>query len=267
MNRHVKLYPSHGPLLAKPESPQPSISQVVKKIPELSIPVIPMARTQLEELVKNLDAELVLDVVSKKMFDNFSMWALESKKLSNIQEKGLKRLTKLLDDMEVVMGELKKVVDSCITDTKLADNATPLMLGEHLQAALNLHEGPWYLEQPKHIPEEYQKLLGVQSLVVMSPRSDSITNLLHGDEDNSNSMMSTSSDREQSVGAQIILERNLEMDEDTQDGSVKKSADSEFEDSNKPDSVESGDGEEEEEEFDENSNQSTSNHQSVESRV
>ena len=42
-----------------------------------TMPIIPMARTQLEELVKNLDAELVLDVVSKKMFDNFSMWDLQ----------------------------------------------------------------------------------------------------------------------------------------------------------------------------------------------
>ena len=42
-----------------------------------TMPIIPMARTQLEELVKNLDAELVLDVVSKKMFDNFSIWDLQ----------------------------------------------------------------------------------------------------------------------------------------------------------------------------------------------
>ena len=40
-------------------------------------PIVHLARTQLEDLVKNLDAELVLDCVSKKMFDNFSMWDLQ----------------------------------------------------------------------------------------------------------------------------------------------------------------------------------------------
>jgi len=45
--------------------------------------------------VKNLDAELVLDVVSKKMFDNFSMWQLHLKKMAVGKEKGLKVVDKL----------------------------------------------------------------------------------------------------------------------------------------------------------------------------
>ena len=67
-----------------------------------TMPIIPMARTQLEELVKNLDAELVLDVVSKKMFDNFSMWDLQMKKASKSSDKGLKVLDNLFEDTEKV---------------------------------------------------------------------------------------------------------------------------------------------------------------------
>ena len=108
MKKHVKLFPNHGPSpeslypslapqghstvgsgpLAPPPPPPPSMMVSGKKMPpssaEFPLPIMTMARTQLEELVKNLDAELVLDVVSKKMFDNFSLWQLESKKLSSM---------------------------------------------------------------------------------------------------------------------------------------------------------------------------------------
>ena len=107
MKKHVKLFPNHGPSpeslypslapqgpctdgggpLAPPPPPPPSMLSGKKMPPssaEFPLPIMTMARTQLEELVKNLDAELVLDVVSKKMFDNFSLWQLESKKLSSM---------------------------------------------------------------------------------------------------------------------------------------------------------------------------------------
>ena len=107
MKKHVKLFPNHGPSpeslypslapqvhnnagagpLAPPPPPAPSVVSGKKMPPssaEFPLPIMTMARTQLEELVKNLDAELVLDVVSKKMFDNFSLWQLESKKLSSM---------------------------------------------------------------------------------------------------------------------------------------------------------------------------------------
>ena len=61
-----------------------SLNSAVKtEVPEQKMPaplfqpIVHLARTQLEDLVKNLDAELVLDCVSKKMFDNFSMWDLQ----------------------------------------------------------------------------------------------------------------------------------------------------------------------------------------------
>ena len=88
-------------------------------------PIVHLARTQLEDLVKNLDAELVLDCVSKKMFDNFSMWDLQLKKMQLNKEKGLKRLEVMLEDMENVLVELKKMVDNCLTHTKLCDNPPP----------------------------------------------------------------------------------------------------------------------------------------------
>ena len=108
MKKHVKLFPNHGPspeslypslapqvqitagggpLAPPPPPPAPSVVSSKKMPPssaEFPLPIMTMARTQLEELVKNLDAELVLDVVSKKMFDNFSLWQLESKKLSSM---------------------------------------------------------------------------------------------------------------------------------------------------------------------------------------
>lgn len=113
MAKHIKAFPTHGPC----EEPDEDSS---KKMPaSLSMPIIPLARTQLEELVKNLDAELVLDCVSKKMFDNFSMWDLQLKKMQLNKEKGLKRLEVLLQDMESVLGELKKMVDNCLTHTKV----------------------------------------------------------------------------------------------------------------------------------------------------
>ena len=107
---------------------------VSKKMPaSLSMPIIPLARTQLEDLVKNLDAELVLDCVSKKMFDNFSMWDLQLKKMQLNKEKGLKRLEVMLEDMENILVELKKMVDNCLTHTKLCDTPAPsVTLGEAL---------------------------------------------------------------------------------------------------------------------------------------
>lgn len=88
-------------------------------------PIVHLARTQLEDLVKNLDAELVLDCVSKKMFDNFSMWDLQLKKMQLNKEKGLKRLEVMLEDMENGLVELKKMVDNCLTHTNLCDNPPP----------------------------------------------------------------------------------------------------------------------------------------------
>jgi hypothetical protein len=101
-------------------------TEVPKKMPApLFQPIVHLARTQLEDLVKNLDAELVLDCVSKKMFDNFSMWDLQLKKMQLNKEKGLKRLEVMLEDMENVLVELKKMVDNCLTHTKLCDNPPP----------------------------------------------------------------------------------------------------------------------------------------------
>jgi hypothetical protein len=84
--------------------------------------------------VKNLDAELVLDVVSKKMFDNFSMWQLQLKKMSLSRDKGLKVIDRLFQDTDNVLSELKKLVDNCLTDTKLCDDPCPsINMGEYLQ--------------------------------------------------------------------------------------------------------------------------------------
>ena len=87
--------------------------------------------------VKNLDAELVLDVVAKKMFDNFSMWQLQLKKMSQCKEKGLKVIDQLFQDTENVLAELKKLIDNCLTDTKLCDDPCPsINMGEYLQVHL-----------------------------------------------------------------------------------------------------------------------------------
>ena len=61
------------------------------------------------------------------------------------------------------------------------------------QLALNGHDGAWYLEKPNHIPESYHKPLGIEPLIA-SPRSES-NDVLHVDDDNSNSMMSANSDQ------------------------------------------------------------------------
>ena len=104
MHRHMKAHPGHGPppesgsdpTPPETENPSPTATSppsAGKKISpsSLSMPIIPLARNQLEELVKNLDAELVLDVVSKKMFDNFSMWELQLKKMQLNKDSGLNR--------------------------------------------------------------------------------------------------------------------------------------------------------------------------------
>ena len=85
------------------------------------------------------------------------------------------------------------------------------------------HDGPWYLEKTNHIPEIYHKPLGLEPLMV-SPRSESndVTSvILHPDDDNSNSMMSGTSEpprqmvlkMEKNLGARSRLE---DMDDDTQ---------------------------------------------------
>ena len=235
MARHMKAYPTHGPIEdpndptipqsgseAVTTSPVVTTTQGKKISPSsLAMPIIPLARTQLEELVKNLDAELVLDCVSKKMFDNFSMWDLQLKKMQLNKEKGLKRLEVMLKDMENVMVELKKMVDNCLTHTKLCDKPSPsVTVGEHLQLALNSHDGEMYLEQPNHIPEEYHKYFGIQP-IISSPRSESNTMVTNPDDD-SNSMMSDKDG--QGLGAQMVLEENLgcrEREDEDEDSNSK----------------------------------------------
>ncbi len=228
----MKAYPTHGPCEDDLNSISVTSSEDNKKrmSASLSMPIIPLARTQLEELVKNLDAELVLDCVSKKMFDNFSMWDLQLKKMQLNKEKGLKRLEVMLKDMENVLSELKKMVDNCLTHTKLCDNPGPsVTLGEHLQLALNSHDGPMFLEQANHVPEEYHKYFGIQP-IISSPRSESNTLVTNPEDDeNSNSMMSANSEKE-GLGAQMVLEQNLGVcgrdddEEDEDSNSTKKRA-------------------------------------------
>ena len=100
--------------------------------------------------------------------------------------------------------------------------------------ALNSHDGPLYLEQPNHIPEEYHKYFGIQPMIssprsefqpmISSPRSESNT-LATNDDENSNSMMSANSEKE-GLGAQMVLEQNLgvcpEDEEDSNSNSKKQ---------------------------------------------
>ena len=82
------------------------------------------------------------------------------------------------------------------------------ILGDHLQLALNSHDGSMFLEQPNHIPEEYHKYFGIQP-IISSPRSESNTLVTNPEDDeNSNSMMSANSEKE-GLGAQMVLEQNL----------------------------------------------------------
>ena len=79
-----------------------------------------------------------------------------------------------MDDVDRLLGEVNRLVDNSLCDMKLCadDKAHKVLLGENVQAALNMHEGPWYMEQPKHVPPEFHRILGIQPSVV-SPRSDS----------------------------------------------------------------------------------------------
>jgi len=50
------------------------------------------------------------------------------------KDKGLKVLDRLFHDTEKVLSELKKMVDNCLTDTKLCDDPCPsIAMGEYLQ--------------------------------------------------------------------------------------------------------------------------------------
>ena len=72
-------------------------------------------------------------------------------------------MVKLFEDLESMLGSVKRVVDHCLTDAKLFDHSMNgseppgVIFGEHMQGALGLHEGPWYMEPTKLIPEEFQK--------------------------------------------------------------------------------------------------------------
>ena len=58
---------------------------------------------------------------------------VQLKKMQLNKEKGLKRLEVMLEDMENVLVELKKMVDNCLTHTKLCDNPPPsVTLGKNL---------------------------------------------------------------------------------------------------------------------------------------
>ena len=119
------------------------------------------------------------------------------------------------------------------------------LLGEHLQLALNAHDGPMFLEQANHIPEEFHKYFGIEPLI-SSPRSESNTLVTNPDEDdNSNSIISVTSDKDThtgsnvGLGAQMVLEQNLgaldeDMDEEEhdQEGKSKQRHPSSLQDSN-----------------------------------
>uniref|UniRef100_A0A0K2TK47 Putative LOC100900174 [Metaseiulus occidentalis] n=1 Tax=Lepeophtheirus salmonis TaxID=72036 RepID=A0A0K2TK47_LEPSM len=205
MLKHIKLFPNHGPC----EEPPKASSN------NLHVPIIPMARNQLEDLVKYLDAELVLDVVSKKMFDNFSLWELVAKKMSSSGRKGIPLVDTFLSEIESFLVQIKKLFDHCFTATKLGEKKTALTVnGELIQAALNVSEGPWYLEEPDHIPSEFHRILGYskrrrngQGIFVSPQSSDSLddtnSNLSTVEKDSCSSMSS------HSLGAQMVLETNL----------------------------------------------------------
>ena len=112
-------------------------------MPELSsLPVIPLARTQLEELVKNLDAELVLDVVSKKMFDTFPMTELQRRKALLQPGAGVRRLRGMFEDLERMVSEARRLVEGCLTDAKLygegasAQQMEGILFGDNVQVRL-----------------------------------------------------------------------------------------------------------------------------------
>ena len=68
---------------------------------------------------------------------------VQLKKMQLNKEKGLKRLEVMLEDMENVLVELKKMVDNCLTHTKLCDNPPPsVTLGK------NLHISPFLGPNP-----------------------------------------------------------------------------------------------------------------------
>ena len=102
-----------------------------------------------------------------------------------------------------------------------------------MQVALNSHDGPLFLEQANHIPEEYHKYFGIQP-IISSPRSESNTLVTNPDDENSNSMMSANSEKE-GLGAQMVLEQNLGVcghDDDEDDDSNSKQKRNRHESSN-----------------------------------
>ena len=98
-------------------------------------------------------------------------------------------------------------------------------MGEHLQLALGGHDGPWYLETPNHLPQEYHNFFGVElpgatlgMHAMVSPRSETSETKGPGgvnrglddielDGNTSQSMMSGS--EKDCPTSQIVLEQNL----------------------------------------------------------
>ena len=62
------------------------------------------------------------------------MWELQLKKMSQSKDKGVKVIDRLFQDTEKVLAEMKKLVDNCLTDTKLCDEpCLSVVMGEYLQ--------------------------------------------------------------------------------------------------------------------------------------
>ena len=76
------------------------------------------------DIQKNFCTQHVLPMFCKWRASDKDL-PVQLKKMQLNKEKGLKRLEVMLEDMENVLVELKKMVDNCLTHTKLCDNPPP----------------------------------------------------------------------------------------------------------------------------------------------
>ena len=221
--RHLKHFPSHG--FATPEPPVSSASG--KKT------------SSIESWIAESDAATVLEQVSCKLFQSFSLWDLLVKKTSGKGFGTVEALMSLFADMQALVMELKNLVEQCLATERSNEESFCVTISPVMSSVLGLSQSGGatrYVLPYNQIPEHYHKLLGFPTGLrgsnmvtssthpnLMSP--ESTNSIIHPDEENS--QMSLSSDTlDQPLGDKVVLEDNLgarplqDMDEETQDSAI-----------------------------------------------
>ncbi len=85
-----------------------------------------------------MDTETLLHVVSPKLLDHFSIWDIMLQKAKINAAVGTGAMETILNDVNVVLGELKLLVESCLKPVRMGKAQLELKRKRHVRCFLEM---------------------------------------------------------------------------------------------------------------------------------